>query len=50
MTSITLRPAIVFAGSDWPDEDELAAIHHEAHEKCYVANSLRAEITIEDPV
>lgn len=50
MTSITLRPAIVFAGTDWPDQDELDAIHHEAHDKCYIANSLRAEITVEDPV
>ena len=47
MTNITLRPAIVFAGVAWPSEEEIAAIHHEAHDKCYIANSLKTEITIE---
>ncbi|UGQ46861.1 OsmC family protein [Massilia endophytica] len=50
MTSITLRPNIVFAGTAWPGEEEIAAIHHESHEKCYIANSLKAEITVEAPV
>ncbi|GGC05446.1 OsmC family protein [Pseudoduganella buxea] len=50
LTNITLRPQIVFGGERWPDEDEIAAIHHEAHEKCYVANSLKTEITIEPAI
>lgn len=50
MTSITLRPDIVFAGANWPGEEEIAAIHHEAHDKCYVANSLKTEITIEPTI
>lgn len=49
MTSITLRPEIVFAGV-YPSEEELAAIHHEAHDKCYIANSLKAEVVVEPPV
>jgi organic hydroperoxide reductase OsmC/OhrA len=49
-TNITLRPQIVFGGSAWPSEEEIAAIHHEAHEKCYIANSLKAEITIEPAI
>ncbi|GGY69400.1 OsmC family protein [Pseudoduganella albidiflava] len=50
MTNITMRPEIVFAGGDWPSEDEIAAMHHEAHDKCYIANSLKTEITIEPPI
>ncbi|WBS03598.1 OsmC family protein [Pseudoduganella sp. SL102] len=50
MTNITMRPEIVFAGGDWPGEDEIAAMHHEAHDKCYIANSLKTEITIEPPI
>lgn len=50
MTNITLRPSIVFAGTAWPSEEEIAAIHHDAHEKCYIANSLKTEITVEPPV
>ena len=46
MTRITLRPEIDFAGRR-PDADELAALHHAAHERCYVASSLRAEIVVE---
>ena len=46
ITRITLRPAIVFAGRQ-PDAGELARLHHEAHEKCFIANSLRSEIVVE---
>ena len=48
MVRIELRPAIAFHGAQ-PDADELAAIHHEAHERCYIANSLNAEIVILEP-
>ncbi len=50
MTSITLRPEITFAGMAWPGEDEIAALHHAAHDRCYIANSLKTEITIEPPI
>ena len=50
MTNITLRPAILFAGMAWPSEDEIAAIHHAAHDRCYIANSLKTEITIEPAI
>jgi organic hydroperoxide reductase OsmC/OhrA len=46
MTKIRLRPAIAFAGTR-PDAAQLATLHHEAHEQCYVANSLKCEITVE---
>ena len=43
---IVLRPRIDFAG-DAPDADALAALHHEAHERCFIANSLRGEVVVE---
>ncbi|MDC8760181.1 OsmC family protein [Janthinobacterium fluminis] len=46
MTRITLRPAIAFSGAPVPDAAALAAIHHLAHEKCYIANSLKADVVI----
>ncbi len=46
VTRITLRPDIVFAGCG-PDATELARLHHEAHERCFIANSLNCEIVIE---
>jgi len=45
MTRIALRPAIVFAGQR-PAQDELDALHHEAHARCYIANSLRTEVLV----
>lgn len=47
MTKITLRPEIVFGGERRPSPAELGAIHHESHEQCYIANSLKAEIVVE---
>jgi organic hydroperoxide reductase OsmC/OhrA len=47
MTRIALRPHIVFSGARQPDAAELSALHHAAHERCYIANSIKAEITVE---
>jgi organic hydroperoxide reductase OsmC/OhrA len=47
MTRIVLRPAITFSGARQPDATELAAMHHAAHERCYIANSIRADIVVE---
>ena len=44
---ITLRPRIAFAGEKRPTGAELADLHHNAHEHCYIANSIRAEVMIE---
>jgi len=48
LTRITLRPAIAFAGGA-PDAAALSRLHHQAHEKCFIANSLRSEIVVEPP-
>ncbi len=47
MTTCTLRPAIRFGGDTQPSPDELDAMHHEAHEKCFIANSVKTEVRIE---
>lgn len=44
--TISLRPDIRFDGRA-PDAAELEALHHQAHEKCFIANSLRTEIRVE---
>ena len=45
-TRIVLRPRIVFAGRQ-PDAAELDRLHHDAHEQCFIANSLKSEIVVE---
>lgn len=47
MTRITLRPEIAFGGERQPTDEELARIHHESHEQCYIANSLKTDIRVE---
>ena len=46
LTRITLRPEIAFAGPS-PDPETLARLHHQAHERCFIANSLKTEIVVE---
>lgn len=48
IVKITLRPRIVFAGAA-PDAAALDRLHHEAHERCFIANTLNCEIVIEPP-
>lgn len=47
MTLITLRPSITFGGAHRPGSAALAALHHEAHQQCYIANSIKADVVIE---
>ncbi len=44
---VTLRPRTRFAGARVPDSRALAALHHAAHEECFLANSVRCEILCE---
>lgn len=46
LTRITLRPRIRFAGRE-PSLTELDALHCDAHERCFIANSLKTEIVVE---
>lgn len=50
ITRIILRPRIAFAGEKRPSEAELADLHHQSHEHCYIANSIRAEVSVEAPM
>ena len=47
MTLVTLRPEVAFAGTRQPSAEEVAAMHHEAHEECFIANSVRTEVRCE---
>ena len=44
---VTLRPRARFAGARVPYAAALAALHHQAHEECFLANSVRCEIRCE---
>ena len=46
ITRVTLRPAVTFGGTQ-PGPDEVRALHEKAHEKCFIANSVKTEVLIE---
>ena len=47
MTRVTLRPSIKFSGDTVPTRQDLDALHHAAHERCFIANSVKTEVAIE---
>ena len=47
ITLVTLRPLLAFSGDRLPDHAQVEALHHAAHERCDIANSIRAEVRIE---
>ena len=48
ITQVVLRPDIAFSGTG-PDKAALADLHHRAREHCYIANSIRGEVRVEQP-
>ncbi|MGH8251083.1 MAG: OsmC family protein [Steroidobacteraceae bacterium] len=47
MTRVTLHPDVRFAGDKRPGKQDIADMHHEAHEACFIANSVRTELRCE---
>jgi organic hydroperoxide reductase OsmC/OhrA len=46
VTKVKLRPDIEWAGAA-PEKQALDRLHHEAHEICFIANSVKTEVTVE---
>jgi organic hydroperoxide reductase OsmC/OhrA len=46
MSKVTLRPVVSFSGRA-PTPEEHAALHHRAHETCFIANSVKTEVLVE---
>lgn len=44
---VTLRPEIAFSGERIPTREQIEQLHHEAHENCFIANSVRTEVRCE---
>jgi organic hydroperoxide reductase OsmC/OhrA len=47
MTRVTLHPEVSYSGGRLPSKEESDAMHHEAHEQCYIANSVKTDIRCE---
>ena len=46
VSSVTLHPRIVYRGPKPADE---AQLHQVAHEQCFIANSIKTEVTVSAP-
>ncbi len=47
VTDVVLRPRIAFAAGKTPAAAEIDALHEAAHERCFIANSVKSAIRIE---
>lgn len=47
MTKVTLKPDVTWSGDKRPSRKLLEEMHHEAHEKCFIANSVKTEVVTE---
>ncbi len=47
ITTLVFKPAITFSGVLEPTEAAVSGLHHQAHEACFLANSVRTKIAIE---
>ncbi|MCA9187631.1 MAG: OsmC family protein [Pirellulaceae bacterium] len=47
VTRVTLRPKVVFAAETPATNDLLTHLHHQSHELCFIANSVKTIITVQ---
>jgi organic hydroperoxide reductase OsmC/OhrA len=46
VSTVTLNPRIVFGGAKLPTRVEEEHLHHESHEQCFIANSVKTEVVV----
>ncbi|MDP5147210.1 OsmC family protein [Shewanella sp. ULN5] len=47
MTLVTLKPFVQFSGDKQPTLEQLEKMHHQAHEQCFIANSVKTQVVTE---
>lgn len=47
ITKVTLRPKVTFGGEKTPTLEKLEKIHHQSHNQCFIANSVKTEVVVE---
>jgi organic hydroperoxide reductase OsmC/OhrA len=46
VSTVTLNPNIVFSGDKQPTPEQLAALHHSAHDGCFISQSVKTEVKV----
>ena len=47
MTVVTLRPDVHYGGDARPTREQEDAMHHEAHDECFIARSVKTDVRCE---
>jgi organic hydroperoxide reductase OsmC/OhrA len=47
MSQVILKPQVSFSGNQLPSISEILQIHHQAHEECFIANSVKTNVVCE---
>ena len=47
VSRVTLRPRIAWSGEKVPTPADVERLHHQAHEECFIANSIKTAVTVE---
>lgn len=47
MTKVTLRPEVTFLADQQPSLEQLQKMHHQSHQQCFIANSVKTQVVIE---
>ena len=47
MTLVTLRPSVQFSGDVRPTRADIDALHHAAHDACFIASSVKTDVRCE---
>jgi organic hydroperoxide reductase OsmC/OhrA len=46
VTKVILRPKVNWGGDNRPAAEQIADLHHRAHEACFIANSVKTEVAV----
>ncbi|WP_039914704.1 OsmC family protein [Cellvibrio mixtus] len=46
VSEVTLNPLVVFSGEKTPTPEGIVRMHDEAHEECFIANSVKSTVRI----
>ena len=46
ITEVNLHPVIQFSGDKLPTAEQLKSLHDKAHRNCFIANSIKAKVSI----
>lgn len=47
VSSVVLRPRITYRGERMPSPEQERQLHHDAHDQCFIANSVKTAIKVE---